>query len=261
MPRSCDVVVVNYNAGVLLEDCVNSVLAQGASRLVLVDNASHDDSLERVATRFGADERLIILRNPTNTGFAAACNLGARHCEQQHILFLNPDTVLQPGALQGMVDALCQADDLGMAGGLLCNFDGSEQPGGTPGLSHATTSAGTRPQPVGPGTTVATTVFRLPSAPRAPAPPSDTRGSHFRRLHADQAQSPGQRWRLGRRLFPALRGPGPVHALSSARLEGLLRTPGKDLPYLGCLQPLTSAVCRMAQAPGDDSFLWQVLSR
>lgn len=130
MPRSCDVVVVNYNAGVLLEDCVNSVLAQGASRLVLVDNASHDDSLERVATRFGADERLIILRNPTNTGFAAACNLGARHCEQQHILFLNPDTVLQPGALQGMVDALCQADDLGMAGGLLCNFDGSEQPGG-----------------------------------------------------------------------------------------------------------------------------------
>jgi len=130
MPRSCDVVVVNYNAGVLLEECVNSVLAQGVSKLVLVDNASHDDSLERVATRFGADERLIILRNPANTGFAAACNLGATHCEQAHILFLNPDTVLQPGALQGMVDALCQADDLGMAGGLLCNVDGSEQPGG-----------------------------------------------------------------------------------------------------------------------------------
>ena len=106
MPRSCDVVVVNYNAGLLLEDCVISVLAQDINRLVLVDNASHDGSLEQVATRFAADERLLILRNPSNTGFAAACNLGASHCEQPHILFLNPDTVLQPGALQGMIDAL-----------------------------------------------------------------------------------------------------------------------------------------------------------
>ncbi|ROM29404.1 dTDP-Rha--alpha-D-GlcNAc-pyrophosphate polyprenol alpha-3-L-rhamnosyltransferase [Pseudomonas protegens] len=130
MPRSCDVVVVNYNAGLLLEDCVISVLAQDINRLVLVDNASHDGSLEQVATRFAADERLLILRNPSNTGFAAACNLGASHCEQPHILFLNPDTVLQPGALQGMIDALRHAHDLGMAGGLLCNFDGSEQPGG-----------------------------------------------------------------------------------------------------------------------------------
>lgn len=130
MPQSCDVVVVNYNAGLLLQDCVLSVLAQGVNRLVLVDNASHDDSLERVATRFSADERLIILRNSTNTGFAAACNLGARHCEQTHILFLNPDTVLQPGALQEMIDVLRHTADLGMAGGLLCNFDGSEQPGG-----------------------------------------------------------------------------------------------------------------------------------
>lgn len=130
MPQSCDVVVVNYNAGLLLEECVASVLAQGVGRLVLVDNASHDDSLQRVLTRYGADKRLSILRNPSNTGFAAACNLGATQCTQPHILFLNPDTVLQPGALQGLIGALCHSKDLGMAGGLLCNFDGSEQPGG-----------------------------------------------------------------------------------------------------------------------------------
>ncbi|QZI68788.1 glycosyltransferase family 2 protein [Pseudomonas protegens] len=130
MPQSCEVVVVNYNAGLLLQECVASVLAQGVGRLVLVDNASHDDSLQRVLTRYGADKRLSIPHNPSNTGFAAACNLGATQCTQPHILFLNPDTVLQPGALQGLIGALCPSKDLGMAGGLLCNVDGNEQLGG-----------------------------------------------------------------------------------------------------------------------------------
>ncbi|WOE81656.1 glycosyltransferase [Pseudomonas protegens] len=130
MQQSCDVVVLNYNASHLLEDCVASALAQGVGRLVLVDNASHENSLQRVLTRYGADKRLNILRNLSNTGFAAACNLGATPCTQPHILFLNPDTVLQPGVLQGLIGALRHSNDLGMAGGLLCNFDGRAQPGG-----------------------------------------------------------------------------------------------------------------------------------
>ncbi|NBF10149.1 glycosyltransferase family 2 protein [Pseudomonas sp. Fl4BN1] len=130
MPQSCDVVVVNYNAGSLLEDCVASVLAQGVNSLVLVDNDSHDDSLQRLQARYGTDPHLIILRNASNTGFAAGCNLGTTQCTRPHILFLNPDTVLQAGAIEEMIDALCRSEELGMAGGLLCNFDGSEQPGG-----------------------------------------------------------------------------------------------------------------------------------
>lgn len=130
MPQSCDVVIVNYNAAPLLEDCVGSVLAQGVNRLVLVDNASHDDSLQRVQGRYGTDERLVVMRNERNIGFAAGCNLGITLCVQPHILFLNPDTVLQAGAIQRMSNVLRHSSDLGMAGGLLCNFDGSEQPGG-----------------------------------------------------------------------------------------------------------------------------------
>ncbi len=130
MPRSCDVVIVNYNAGPLLEECIASVLAENAGRLVLVDNASHDDSLRRVEICHGSHERLVILRNSNNIGFAAACNLGAQQCLQPYILFLNPDTVLQPGAIAGMLQALTHSKERGMAGGQLCNLDGSEQPGG-----------------------------------------------------------------------------------------------------------------------------------
>ena len=130
MQRSCDVVIVNHNAGPLLEQCIASVLAQNAGRLVLVDNASHDDSLQRVMACHGNHARLLILRNNSNIGFAAACNLGARQCQQPCILFLNPDTVLQPGAVDDMLQVLLHSKERGMVGGLLCNFDGSEQPGG-----------------------------------------------------------------------------------------------------------------------------------
>ena len=43
--RRCDIVIVNYNAGNLLADCVQSVLAEGACHVFVVDNDSHDDSL------------------------------------------------------------------------------------------------------------------------------------------------------------------------------------------------------------------------
>jgi GT2 family glycosyltransferase len=130
MPHSCDVVVVNYNSGNLLIACVASVLAQDVVRLVIVDNASHDGSLELVEAAFPGDPRLVFLRNGSNRGFAAACNTGYRACQQPLVLFLNPDTVLDAGAIQSMIGFLTQDDEVGMVGGRLCNPDGSEQPGG-----------------------------------------------------------------------------------------------------------------------------------
>lgn len=130
MQRSCDVVVVNYNSGSHLAECVASVLAQDGTQLVIVDNASRDDSLEKVHQAFPGDPRLIVLRNGHNLGFAAACNTGYGACRQPLVLFLNPDTVLAPGAIRSMIDVLLQLDEVGMVGGMLCNPDGSEQPGG-----------------------------------------------------------------------------------------------------------------------------------
>ena len=46
---STDVVIVNYNAGDLLTDCVQSVLAEGACHVFVVDNDSRDDSLAHLS--------------------------------------------------------------------------------------------------------------------------------------------------------------------------------------------------------------------
>ena len=96
-----DVVVVNWNAGNLLRQCVCSIAAAKVADLeigcvVVVDNASVDGSAERLECE-ALDLRLI--RNEFNRGFAAACNQGAGVCRSDYILFLNPDTRLYGDSL------------------------------------------------------------------------------------------------------------------------------------------------------------------
>ena len=126
---SCDVVIVNYNAGKLLTESVQSALTEGARHVFVVDNDSHDESLAYLETAI-SDDRVRIIRNGNNLGFAAACNIGARASAADAILFLNPDSVLTPGALRRMIEVLESNPSIGMVGGLLCNPDGSEQPCG-----------------------------------------------------------------------------------------------------------------------------------
>ncbi|MBA4142220.1 MAG: glycosyltransferase family 2 protein [Nitrosospira sp.] len=123
------VVIVNYNAGPLLAECIQSALPQ-AAEIRVVDNASTDLSLELCAQRFTGEPKLEIIRNPVNAGFAAACNIGARAATSRYLLFLNPDCVLGTGSLERMVQVLDTDPWAGMAGGLLINDDGTEQAGG-----------------------------------------------------------------------------------------------------------------------------------
>jgi len=127
---ACDVIIVNYNAGEFLRACVESAFAAGASTVIVVDNNSHDCSLATVEQRHQTDDSFIIVRNKSNLGFAAACNIGTRYSVAPHILFLNPDAELAFDALDCLIDTLNSSLSIGMVGGFLCNPDGSEQPGG-----------------------------------------------------------------------------------------------------------------------------------
>ena len=130
MPAPVLVVIVNYNSGQRLADCVADCLEQ-AEQVLVVDNGSRDDSLRRTENRFDREDgRLRILRNNANLGFSRACNIGAEAAEGRPVLFLNPDCRLQPEALARMMAALDDDPRAGMAGGLLLNLDGSEQMGG-----------------------------------------------------------------------------------------------------------------------------------
>lgn len=127
MNPTISTIIVNYNAGNLLLDCVESVLNCPLEiEIIVVDNASTDGSLNALA-KFS---RVQIVKNPINLGFAKACNAGASIASAPFLLFLNPDTSFQPGALIPLFNALREDVQAGMAGGLLVNTDGTEQAGG-----------------------------------------------------------------------------------------------------------------------------------
>jgi len=93
-----DIVIVNWNTGPQLWDCLQSIsLASPASvQCVVVDNASADGSADGLE---GLPLPLTMIRNHENKGFAYACNQGAKAGRSEYILFLNPDFRLFPDSL------------------------------------------------------------------------------------------------------------------------------------------------------------------
>ena len=80
------------------------------------------------------NERLKIIRNTTNIGFAKACNMAACDVSGQYLLYLNPDCILEKNAISELLATLKGNSAAGMAGGLLLNPDGTEQAGGRRGV-------------------------------------------------------------------------------------------------------------------------------
>jgi GT2 family glycosyltransferase len=122
------VVIVNYNAGSLLAECVRTALPQ--TEILIVDNASQDSSIKDCARLFADEPRLKIFRNESNLGFATACNIGFSQISGDFVLFLNPDCSLAEGAVSELLRVLQSDTAVGMVGGLLLNLDGTEQGGG-----------------------------------------------------------------------------------------------------------------------------------
>jgi GT2 family glycosyltransferase len=101
-----DIVVVNYNTATVLDACLHSIAKHppsGGAHVVVVDNASHDGSLELVRSRHAATHVIALDRN---IGFAAANNLAIRQTMAPLILLLNSDTIVPSGALDALVGRL-----------------------------------------------------------------------------------------------------------------------------------------------------------
>lgn len=122
------VIIVNYNAGSLLVDCIAAVLPQVAE-VVVVDNGSQDDSIEQLWAWSVNEPAVKVLLSGSNLGFAAACNHGIAAARYDNFLFLNPDCRLQSGAVASLYASLEQNPRSAMVGALLLNPDGSEQRG------------------------------------------------------------------------------------------------------------------------------------
>ena len=122
------VLIVNFNAGALLTQAVEAVLNSPLALEVIVsDNGSTDSSLADLEARHGRDPRLGIHRNQANLGFAAGHNRVLPLARGPYLLFLNPDCLVGPDTLPWMLDFMEGHPEVGMAGAIIRNPDGSEQ--------------------------------------------------------------------------------------------------------------------------------------
>jgi GT2 family glycosyltransferase len=105
-----DVVIVTYNHAATLPACLAAVarLAPAPRRVTLIDNASADGSAE-IAEAPRARLALEVVREPLNTGFAAAANRGIGAGEAPWVLLLNPDCAPQPDMVRRLADAVASA--------------------------------------------------------------------------------------------------------------------------------------------------------
>ncbi len=130
-PPLTSVITVSFNSGRQLASSVHSVLVSSSPVEVwVVDNGSRDGSLERLrASLDPAETRVNVLENGVNLGFARANNQGLARAKGSFVLFLNPDCRISRDAIARMQQALAARPEVAIAGPLILNPDGSEQPG------------------------------------------------------------------------------------------------------------------------------------
>jgi len=121
------VVVVGWNAKHYLELCLES-LAQAPPRrsmeVFVVDNASTDDSVEMIETKF---PWVKLIKSSENLGFAKGNNVAIRQCQGRYIALVNPDVIVFPGCLDVLADFLDQNPKVGNVGPRVLNPDMSMQ--------------------------------------------------------------------------------------------------------------------------------------
>lgn len=162
-PPVIHVVIVNFNAGRMLADAVASVI-DVVDRVIVVDNASRDGSLEPLERQFAGRPSLTVIRRAINGGFAVGCNDGLRALgwigpgydvptaidgrasstppsadgpatprgsrqEDDLVLFLNPDARCLPGTVETLRRTIMSDAHVGAVGGLLVDDQGKEQRG------------------------------------------------------------------------------------------------------------------------------------
>lgn len=123
------IIIVNFNAGRDLLACLQSVFAIDLPlEVIVVDNASTDNSITLVEQHYSNEQRLHLIRNSANLGFSKANNLALDKLQGNYWLFLNPDCLIEKNVLLRMMVVMEENPTAGMAGCLIKNMDETIQP-------------------------------------------------------------------------------------------------------------------------------------
>ncbi|HRJ70248.1 MAG TPA: glycosyltransferase family 2 protein [Beijerinckiaceae bacterium] len=118
MASPLSAIIVTHDSAGVLPSCLAALAGQGVPALV-VDNASEDETVA-IAERAGAR----VVRNAKNEGFGRANTIGVKAAETEFCLLVNPDLVLQPGAVAMLLAAAERYPDAGMLAPRIVEPDG-----------------------------------------------------------------------------------------------------------------------------------------
>ena len=99
MQKKLSIIIVSYNTKELLKKCLSLLNTSGDFEIIIVDNASQDNT-QMILRMFANNKRIKIILNEKNLGFAKAVNQGIEKAKARFVLLLNPDTEI--------LDAHCQ---------------------------------------------------------------------------------------------------------------------------------------------------------
>lgn len=124
------VIILNYNVRFFLEQCVFSVqkaLEGIDGEIIVIDNASSDDSCEMMKTKFPF---IKLIENAANLGFPKGNNIGVAQAKGEYICILNPDTVVAEDTFSKILNSqlVTRNSQLGIIGCKLIDGTGNFLP-------------------------------------------------------------------------------------------------------------------------------------
>ena len=127
---------MNWNSGELIGRAVESIVASPPAvpyEIVVVDNASSDDSLNLLRSRDFAksllqQNRFVVIENQENLGFGKANNQAFELINAPFVFLLNPDAEVKPGSIDRLLQTLAADERAGACGPRILNEDGTVQP-------------------------------------------------------------------------------------------------------------------------------------
>lgn len=122
------VIIVSWNVRELLRVCLKALERErrvSQIEVIVVDNASLDNTATLVRQEF---PWVKFIAQPTNLGFAKACNQAAKLATGRYFVFLNPDTEVSAGFFNDLEREFARHARVGILGGHLLRPDGSTQP-------------------------------------------------------------------------------------------------------------------------------------
>lgn len=112
------IIIVAYNSEETIVGCVNSVLStvkKNSFEIIISDNSPSEATGEIVKKEYSSEKRVTYIKNEENYGFSKGNNIAIKHAKGKYVLFLNPDTKVYEGTIDGMIEFMKKTPDCGAA--------------------------------------------------------------------------------------------------------------------------------------------------